>query len=88
MHSLDVSLILRTFVQLIRIKMNRIVSFSLVIYFFLIFAENKAGESRVCGTDARCTCFRDKENVTAICRMSDLGSISQSFSIPAGVNSL
>ncbi|KAL9987945.1 hypothetical protein ACROYT_G002331 [Oculina patagonica] len=60
---------------------------TLLVLFLVIFAENKIGESRVC-TDTRCTCSRDEENITAVCRMSDLENISQSFNTPLDVNLL
>ncbi|KAL9987928.1 hypothetical protein ACROYT_G002313 [Oculina patagonica] len=69
--------------------MSRISLSSIVIFVFIIFSaeNNLIGESSDC-TDTRCTCSRDKENITAVCRMSDLENISQSFITPQAVNSL
>ncbi|KAL9987927.1 hypothetical protein ACROYT_G002312 [Oculina patagonica] len=67
--------------------MGRILLSSLVIFVFTIFSENKIGESRVC-TNTRCTCSRDEENITAVCRMSKLENISQSFNNPRAVHTL
>ncbi|XP_078361782.1 uncharacterized protein LOC144646126 [Oculina patagonica] len=67
--------------------MSRAFQSSLLVLFLVIFAGNKIGGSRVC-TDTRCTCSRDEENITAVCRMSDLENISQSFNTPSDVNFL
>ncbi|XP_078370379.1 uncharacterized protein LOC144653830 [Oculina patagonica] len=67
--------------------MSHFVFSNVVVFAFVIFSVSTDEESRVC-TDTRCTCSRHKGNITAVCRMSHLENISQSFITPLDVNVL
>ncbi|KAL9987923.1 hypothetical protein ACROYT_G002306 [Oculina patagonica] len=68
-------------------KMSHFVLSSVVAFAFAIYSVNTKGDSGDC-TDTRCICSLDKENITAVCRMSDLENISQSFITPLNVNAI
>lgn len=68
-------------------EMIQIFMLRFFVFLLVIFAESKMGASRV-RTNTRCTSSHDKENITAVCRMSDLRNILQSFITPAAVNAL
>ena len=76
------------FLKQMRRTFSSLRSSSIAVLILVILAGKENGESKEACTDARCTCSYDKENITAVCRMSHLRNISQSFNSPQDVASL